>query len=269
MEIIDIILPIVYIVVGLALIWFVIELVITIKKVRGRAISTIDELQPSIKNIENMVEEIQPTISKVDPLVDRVTLTVDSVNLEMMRVDEILEDVSQITGTVSKTMNTVDNVTSAPLDIVTSVTNKVRKKFTPKYASDASVDAGKVLNQKTNPIAQFADTAIDAAGEAIKEQQSKSQMRRDAQNAREAVRDEKNDRMADKSSQLADKILDEVNADAPEAPNTNSSASDVDADVQTGNETDAQQAAETFIDENPLSAQAAAETFIDNETDDK
>lgn len=269
MEIIDIILPIVYIVVGLALIWFVIELVITIKKVRGRAISTIDELQPSIKNIENMVEEIQPTISKVDPLVDRVTLTVDSVNLEMMRVDEILEDVSQITGTVSKTMNTVDNVTSAPLDIVTSVTNKVRKKFTPKYASDASIDAGKTPNQKTNPIAQFADTAIDAAGEAIKEQQSKSQMRRDAQNAREAERDEKNDRMADKSSQLADKILDEVNIDAPEGTNSDSASSDMSAKVQLGNQIDAQQAAEVFINEDPQSVQAATETFIDNAADKK
>lgn len=268
MEIIDIILPIVYIVVGLALVWFVIELVITIKKVRSRAISTIDELQPSIKNIENMVEEIQPTISKVDPLVDRVTLTIDSVNLEMMRVDEILEDVSQITGTVSKTMNTVDTVTSAPLDIVTSVTNKVRKKFTPKYASEESINAGQAINQKTNPIAQFADTAIDAAGEAIKEQQNRSQERKDAQNARNAERVQKNDRMADRSSQLAEKILDDMGKDT-DGPNSSDGPSAKSSEVPTSKSTEIEQAAQVFIDESPLSIEAAAETFIDEEVASK
>lgn len=260
MEILDIILPIVYIVVGLALIWFVIELVITIKKVRTRAIDTIDELQPSIKNIESMVEEIQPTITKVDPLVDRVTLTVDSVNLELMRVDGILDDVSNITGTVSKTMNTVDSVASAPLDIVTSVTKKVRKKFSPKYASDQSVNAGAPSNQKVNPIAQFADTAIDAAGEAFKEQQVKSQERKDAQNARVAKRDEKNDRMDDQASRLADKILDDANVDAPAQPEPETPTG-----VPVSDDAVVKEAADTFMDENPASAAAAAETFIDSE----
>ncbi len=211
MDILAFILPIVYILVGIVLVWFVVELIVTIKQVRKRAINTIDELQPSIKNIENMVEEIQPTVKKVDPLVDRVTLTVDSLNLEMMRVDEILEDVSQITGTVSKTMNTVDSVTSAPLDIVTSVTNKVRKKFGPKYASEESQLAGGKKEQKSNPFAQLADTAIDAAGEAFKEQQDKSQVRKDEQKAKTVDREEKNDRMTDKSKQLANKILDDAN----------------------------------------------------------
>lgn len=283
MEIIDIILPIVYIVVGCALIWFVIELAITIIKVRKRAISTIDELQPSIKNIENMVEEIQPTISKVDPLVDRVTLTIDSVNLEMMRVDEILEDVGQITGTVSKTMSTVDNVANAPLDIVTSVTKKVRQKFSPKYASEESASAGYSIPGKTNPIADFADTAIDAAGEAFKEQQNKSQERKDARDARSAKREEKNDRISDKSSELAEKILVEAGIDAKMPSNSDdgeSQNSQREAEVQSGSSQkpsdadggefdpmNAEQAAEVFAKEDPLSVEAADETFVDAEAD--
>ena len=216
MEVIDFILPIVYIVVGAALIWFIVELVITIRKVRGKAMTTIDELDPTIKNIEAMVSDIQPTIKKVDPLVDRVTLTVDSVNLELMRVDEILEDVSQMTGTVSKTLTAVDNVTSAPVDIVTSVTKKVRNKFRPKYASDESVAAGigDGSSGKTNPIADFADTAIDAASEAIKEQHEKSAARKVEQDAHDAAKEAKGEKMDATSERLADQILDNVDEDS-------------------------------------------------------
>lgn len=216
MEILDIILPIVYIVVGVALVWFVVELVITIRKVRGKAMDTIDELDPTLKNIETMVGDIQPTIKKVDPLVDRVTLTVDSVNLELMRVDEILEDVSQMTGAVSKTLTAVDNVTSAPVDIVNSVTKKVRSKFRPKYASDESVAAGLegASEQKTNPIADFADTAIDAAGEAFREQHDKAAARKVEREAYEAEKEAKIEKMDATSGRLADQILDDVDTDS-------------------------------------------------------
>lgn len=216
MEILDIILPIVYIVVGVALVWFVVELVITIRKVRGKAMDTIDELDPTLKNIETMVGDIQPTIKKVDPLVDRVTLTVDSVNLELMRVDEILEDVSQMTGAVSKTLTAVDNVTSAPVDIVSSVTKKVRSKFRPKYASDESVAAGLegAPEQKTNPIADFADTAIDAAGEAFREQHDKAAARKVEREAYEAEKEAKIEKMDATSGRLADQILDDVDTDS-------------------------------------------------------
>ncbi len=215
MEILDIILPIVYIVVGAALIWFVVELVITIRKVRGKAMTTIDELDPTLKNIETMVSDIQPTIKKVDPLVDRVTLTVDSVNLELMRVDEILEDVSQMTGAVSKTLTAVDNVTSAPVDIVNSVTRKVRNKFRPKYASDESVAAGLEgrPEPKTNPIA--------AAGEAFKEQHDKAAARKVEREAHEAEKEAKNEKMGATSERLADQILDDVDADSDAAAAAN------------------------------------------------
>lgn len=223
MEILDIILPIVYIVVGAALVWFIVELVITIKKVRGKALDTIDELDPTIKNIEQMVSDIQPTINKVDPLVDRVTLTVDSVNLEMMRVDQILEDVGNVTGTLSKTVNTVDNVTSAPVDIVNSVTKKVRAKFRPKYASDESVAAGLegAPEQDTNPLVDFADTAIDAAGEAIKEQHEKTAARKAEQESRDVEKTAKEEKMGATSERLADQILDDVDTDSDQSAKDN------------------------------------------------
>ncbi len=216
MEVLNFILPIVYILVGAALVWFIVELVITIRKVRGEALTTLDDLKPTITEVQGMVTEIQPTIKKVDPLVDRVTLTVDSVNLEMMRVDAILEDVANMTNALSKTVNVVDNVTSAPVDLVNSVTKKVRSKFRPKYASDESVAAGlgSADGQPTNPIVDFADAAVDAAGEAFKEQQAKSAERRAVQQEKTAKAEAKSEKMTATSDRLADEILDNVNDDA-------------------------------------------------------
>ncbi len=215
MDALNIILPIVYILVGCALVWFVVELVITIRKVRPKAIDTIDQLQPTITELQQMVTDIQPTVRKVDPLMDRVTLTVDSVNLEMMRVDEILEDVTQMTDAISKTVGVVDNVTSAPVEIVNSITSKVRDKFRPKFASDESVAAGlkEGPQAKTNPIVDFADAAVDAAGEAFKEQKEARETRKAEQAERDAVAEAKNEKMTATSTRLAGEILDNVETD--------------------------------------------------------
>lgn len=213
--ILNIILPIVYIIVGAALVWFLVELVITIKKVRTQALNTIEELEPTIHDVQAMVSDIQPVVKKVDPIMDRVTLTVDSVNLEMMRVDEILEDVSKITNTVTKTVDAVDNVTSAPVDIVSSMTKKIRSKFSPKYASDESVKAGEKSNSdaKTNPIVDFADATVDAAGEAFKEQRERNVARKEEQQVRTAAQEAKAEKMSAASASLTNQILDNANAD--------------------------------------------------------
>lgn len=171
MDVFSIILTCVYIVVGLALIWFVVELALTMRKVRG----TVQDLEPTLDNVEKMVTDLQPTITKVDPLMDRVTLTVDSVNLELMRVDGILENITNITGGVSKTVDAVDSVTSAPLDIVTNMTKKVRSKFRPRYASEESVDLGSEGYERApqNPITDFVDATTSAAAESFREESDK------------------------------------------------------------------------------------------------
>ena len=136
--VVNIILPIIFCLVGVALIVFVIELIKLLKSVRG----TVDGLAPTLKNVEDITTNIQPTLAKVDPLVDRVQLTVDSVNLEMMRVDKILEDVSDITGSASSATQAVDNITNAPLKAVSSVADRVRSALGPKHASEESEQLG-------------------------------------------------------------------------------------------------------------------------------
>lgn len=118
----------------IALVLLFLELTKTIKSAR----KMVDDLAPTMKNIETMTTNLQAPIAKVDPLVDRVTLTLDSVNLEMMRVDKILEDVTQITDTASNATTAVDNITSAPVKAVSNVATKVKTAFGGKSASEES-----------------------------------------------------------------------------------------------------------------------------------
>ena len=167
MNINDIILCVVLVVVGAAIVWLVVELALTVRRTRSSVTRVVTQIEPTIANVEKISNDIQPIIQKVDPLMERVSLTVDAANLEMMRVDEILEDVGNITGSVSKTVGAVDTVTSAPLDFVTSATKKIKKKFSPKYASEESVDLGGGDDEKgpTNPIVDFIDEMGDVAAE--------------------------------------------------------------------------------------------------------
>ena len=178
-EIVNMVLPVVYVVVGIALVWVLVELVMTLRKAR----TTVDaiqkqveptlvnverltgELEPVVENVKQITEQIQPAIGKVDPLVERVSLTVDAVNLEMMRVDQILEDVTQITDSVSKTLDTVDTVASAPVELVNTVSDKVRARFAPKGASHESVTLGQAKQgegEKPNPVKNFVNAVAEA-----------------------------------------------------------------------------------------------------------
>lgn len=162
--IVDIALPVVYVLVGAVLVWFVVELALTIRSTRSTIDDAHKELTPTLQNVEKITAQVDPLIAHVDALVtgpDRpaadprervaeeasplwgasirwwsvMSLTVDAANLELMRVDQILEDVTQITDSVSKAAGAVDTVTSAPIDLVNSLTGKLRSKFKPRYAS--------------------------------------------------------------------------------------------------------------------------------------
>ena len=140
--ILGIVLPIVYIIVGVALVWFVIELALTARRTRTTVDTVHEQIEPTLEHVNEITKSIEPVVAKVDPLMDRVALTVDAANLEIMRVDKILEDVSQMTGTVTKTLDTVDSVTSLPLDAVNSLTSKMRSIFKKPQASEESQRLG-------------------------------------------------------------------------------------------------------------------------------
>lgn len=206
-----VVVPIVYIVLGVLLVWLVIEIILTIRKVRN----TIRDLGPTIQNVDAMVKDLQPSIKQVDPILDRATLTIDSVNLELMRVDEILSNVTQITSGVSKAASAVDNVTSAPLDLVTSLTDKVRTRLRPRYASEQSQQMGGVGQpQATNPIVDFADAATDSVAEAIKDTREKSAARREAADHHQDEAKQRKATLDSTSSNITQKLSHDVSDDS-------------------------------------------------------
>lgn len=84
----------------------------------------------TMKSVQNMAadaeREVAPALTKVNPIVDKAELMVDTVNLEMLRVDAILEDIEQVTDVAGKAATTVDTVTSAPAEAVTSLVDRIR-----------------------------------------------------------------------------------------------------------------------------------------------
>ena len=160
-EIVNLVLPVVYVVVGIALIWFVVELVVTVRKTRETVTSVQKQIEPTLEHVEKITASLEPVCDKVDPLIDRVSLTVDAANLEVMRLDQILEDVSDITSSASSAVNAVDTVTNAPIELVNSVTKKVRHAFKPKKASDESAALGQG-DVDPNPVSDLVDATAEA-----------------------------------------------------------------------------------------------------------
>ena len=254
MELLNIALPIVYALVGVALVWFVIELVLTVrtarktvKSVKKQIDPTLESvgkitasLEPAVANVNRLTEQLQPTIehvgnitaslepvsAKIDPLVDRVSLTVDAANLEIMRVDQILEDVTQITESVSNTLDTVDTVTNAPLELVNSVTDRVRSRLKPRYASKESERLGQTAPAGTSPVRDFVDAASDVAGAAVSDQRARMQERKDARVARNDAAHARNDALDETATAMTDTIVEAVQVDTPGYTTVSSTAED-------------------------------------------
>ena len=114
---VDIALPVVYVLVGAVLVWFVVELALTIRSTRATIDDAHEELVPTLQHVEKitaqveplvgnvntliveqvtplmekanaLAEEARPAVGRVDPLMERLSLTVDAANLELMRVDQ-------------------------------------------------------------------------------------------------------------------------------------------------------------------------------------
>lgn len=152
----------------IALVLLFLELTKTIKSAR----KMVDDLGPTLKNVETMTTNLQAPVAKVDPIVDRVTLTLDSVNLEMMRVDQLLEDLTQITGTASSATTAVDNIASAPVKAVSNVATRVKTAFGGRSASEESAQ---LAEQRVAVARALEDYKAAEAAEAKKAAKEASQ----------------------------------------------------------------------------------------------
>lgn len=172
------------ILVFVVLVWFIVELVFTVRRARAVVVDVKEKLDPTLEHVENITASLEPVVAKVDPLVDRVSLTVDAANLEIMRLDQILEDVTEITETVSSAANAVDVAANAPLELVNSVTSRIRSAFKPNHASEESVSLG---DKKMGTAAQ---EAVQGVKEAVVDQNQARKERKAAHAAASQARQE-------------------------------------------------------------------------------
>lgn len=160
-----VVLPIVYVIVGIALVWALVELVLFLRRL-GKTVSSVEEqVTPILADAKEMTESLKPAVDKVDPLVERVSLAVDAANLEIMRLDGILGDVGDITQTASQAVSAVDTVAQTPMRIVNDVSEKLRGAFKGKKASDESVALGTAGESAASGLATPAAEPQVAAAE--------------------------------------------------------------------------------------------------------
>ena len=57
-EVVGVVLPIVYVVLGVALVWFVIELVITVRKTRTTVDEMKEQLDPTLESVQRITKSL-------------------------------------------------------------------------------------------------------------------------------------------------------------------------------------------------------------------
>ncbi|MEG2629186.1 MAG: DUF948 domain-containing protein, partial [Raoultibacter sp.] len=68
-EFLNIALPVVYVVVGVVLVWFIIELVVTVRKTRAVVKDVQKKIDPTLASVEKITASLEPAVAKIDPLV--------------------------------------------------------------------------------------------------------------------------------------------------------------------------------------------------------
>ena len=158
----QVVLPIVYVVVGIVLVWALVELVIFLRSTRKTMSTLEEEIRPVISDVKEMTESLKPAVDKMDPLAERVSLAVDAANLEIMRLDGILENVDALTGSAAGAANAVETVANTPMKLVNTAAEKLRGAFSQKKASDASVALGAAAEGAQAAVLEGASTVPDA-----------------------------------------------------------------------------------------------------------
>lgn len=113
-------------------IWAVVELGITLRKTRASideishsATEVLDQCTPVIVKLDGVVDELQPALRDVPQMVDKLTVTVDEANMALGSVNGILGDVSSTTsgiaGVGESASRIVNTATSAAVGVVSKV----------------------------------------------------------------------------------------------------------------------------------------------------
>lgn len=167
---------------------------------------TFEKVNPLVDECKEALDATKPALERIDPMMERVTLTIDAANLEIMRVDQILEDVNTITGNVSKATESIDSITSLPLDALSNVTGRIRSRIAPL--------GDKVAGTRAAAVVDAVDSRLDTVEDFAAVAQAKNEVKRAEAAEAVAARDEAQAETNEMSSSLKDAFAVHIGTDS-------------------------------------------------------
>lgn len=129
-------------------IWAVIELALTIRRARttvdsldktmGEVNDMLAETRPVVAKLDGAIDELQPALTQVEPLLKSANVAVDALTSNLIEVEAVVRDVSAVTGAAAN----AGNVVSGVADSASEAVQKLLGKFKP-----GSPDPERALNE--------------------------------------------------------------------------------------------------------------------------
>ena len=150
-------------------IWAVIELALTIRRARttvdsldktmGEVNDMLAETRPVVAKLDGAIDELQPALTQVEPLLKSANVAVDALTSNLIEVEAVVRDVSTVTGAAANAGNAV----SCVADSASEAVQKLLGKFKP-----GSPDPERALNEGSDSSREAVSTSApeDAPAEA-------------------------------------------------------------------------------------------------------
>ncbi len=129
------ILQIALIVLAVAGIWAVVELALSIRRMRGtmdevdRTMGELNEAvaeaRPVVSKLDGALDELQPAIKRVGPLLDSTNVAVDALSANLVEVEAVVRDVSSLTGAAASAGSAVSDVAGSASEAVQKLIGRV------------------------------------------------------------------------------------------------------------------------------------------------
>lgn len=94
------------------------------------AVWGIRELVMTARSVKAFADD---TRERLNPLLEKAEVTVDAANIELLRVDAIIGKVEDATDRFEKASDRVNDVVSAPSNIVNDVATRVRRAWKDRH----------------------------------------------------------------------------------------------------------------------------------------
>ncbi len=141
-------------------IWAVIELALTIRRARttvdsldktmGEVNDMLAETRPVVAKLDGAIDELQPALTQVEPLLKSANVAVDALTSNLIEVEAVVRDVSTVTGAAANAGNAVSGVADSASEAV----QKLLGKFKP-----GSHDPERALNEGSDSSREAVSTS--------------------------------------------------------------------------------------------------------------